>query len=98
METAVAEQAETASVGRDVAGDVAGALGAEVEGHHVAFWCEVVGQGLEDRAAVGGEDTCAADKSDGEHRRDGRVRRDAPETSSKWRTSFMPSVLRMTSS
>ena len=55
MEAAVAEEAEAAGVGGDVAADVAGAFGAEVEGEDVGSFGEVVVCGFEDDAGVDDE-------------------------------------------
>jgi hypothetical protein len=56
VEGAVAEEAEAAGVGGEVATDVAGPFGAEVEGDDVAAFADVVVQGLEDAAGIAGED------------------------------------------
>lgn len=57
VEGAVAEETETTGVAGDVAANVAGAFGAEVEREDVALLGEEFVGGLEDHAGVGDEDT-----------------------------------------
>lgn len=59
VETPVPEETQPSSVRREVAGNVARALGAEVERHHVPLGREIRREGLENRAAVGRQDPWA---------------------------------------
>lgn len=106
VQAAVPQEAEAAGVGRNVATDVARAFRAEVERHHVTLGMEVVGEGFENGAGVGRQDawgTCARVSWSG-RQHDMRSRDEtegggcAPETSSKSRTWFIPSVERISSS
>ncbi|KAI3488765.1 hypothetical protein L1887_47106 [Cichorium endivia] len=52
VQAAVAEEAQAAGIGSDVASDVTRALGTEVERHHVTLLANVVVEALEDAACV----------------------------------------------